>query len=96
METQCSQLRHVMILVLCVFVCLLRVYTPPQAIWLKSEEFQMTDFSETEKLEHFLLISGLLAFTIHPCVRALIAHAHALASCTHDINPASVVPFQQC
>ena len=69
---------------------------------LKSEEFQLTDFSKTASFKVRTLFPHLWLVGFYgPCV---IAHACALTRCTDDINPAKkkyvyayayMVPTQQ-
>ena len=80
----------------CVCVCVISLHTAknvcmyiPIGFTLKSEDFQLTDFSKTlliskDKTFFFFFVLGLLAHAVH----ALISHTHALTGHTRDNNPA--------
>lgn len=57
----------------------------PTGCTLKSQDFQLTDFSKTSSVKSFLLIFGLLAFTGY----VLMAYAHALTGYTRENNHAA-------
>ena len=60
----------------------------PTGFTLKSEEFQLTDFSLLRKLERLSLVFDLLDLQSTP------TYAHALTWCTRD-NPVRAAPAQK-